>query len=283
MSPPAPPTLTTLAPLHSDIVSLIFDFFVDTIPLHSRQFQDLLILSRDIYAANAARLYEDVVLDEKNSRGFFFSEDGRDESREKDIRATNTTFYPTYTFYHPSLSLRKYDLIQHTKRLTLKHGDALRAISEAEFACPQDESKNRTAYLFTEAGILVFHQSFMSSMCNGTAEDWDDVIASVGSSVFSQNLDVCITFADEDLPWVLGVSFEMLLERFSGFRSLTYHNSRAVPDFQLTCQGARIHVFLKKLSDDDEEGDAVGEEEDSIVEQVEWLFQGHEDQEPIEG
>ncbi|WVQ84750.1 hypothetical protein IAT38_006907 [Cryptococcus sp. DSM 104549] len=280
MSPPTTPTLTTLAPLHSDILRLIFDFFVASIPLHSRQLQDLLILCRDTYNANVARLYEDVVLDKHNSMGFFFGADGTGKKTvERDISTVDSpkTPWSEYTSY----SVRKCALIHCTKRLTLKHTNALKALGAADDAYCMDAAfpthwiadDMLDFYLLPRVTVLVLHRDLMSSMCEGRAKKWAAWIENIGETVFRRP-HVCITFPDKALPWELDVAFGVFTERCGGFRGLTLHNSQAVPDLQLTCRDARVHVFLRKVWDDDE-NDSIGGMVGAIEKHVRWLFQNY--------
>ncbi|WVQ84633.1 hypothetical protein IAT38_006788 [Cryptococcus sp. DSM 104549] len=232
---PTSSTLTTLAPLPHDIISPIYDFFVASIPLHSRQFQDLLILSRDVYDANVARLYEDVVLDEHNSSGFFYwAGEMNGDDGERDILALIPSRIP-YS-QSPSLSIRKYALIQNNKRLTMKHVNALTAISDAEYAASgaalcdltgKEPNHGMTiSCLFPETAVLVFHQSLMSGCMGSSADEClDAIIRNAGGKAFRWP-HVCITFAGGDPPWELVDAFCGFIKRIRGIRSLTLHNSQ---------------------------------------------------------
>ncbi|ODN88043.1 hypothetical protein L198_06783 [Cryptococcus wingfieldii CBS 7118] len=64
--------LTTLSPLPSEVISLIYAYCLARNPLESRsQFLNLLVLSKKVYSENAWRLYEAVELNNQNHKAFF--------------------------------------------------------------------------------------------------------------------------------------------------------------------------------------------------------------------
>ncbi|WVQ84430.1 hypothetical protein IAT38_006582 [Cryptococcus sp. DSM 104549] len=77
--PPFPPAaiapvgadLTSLSPLPSEVIAMIFRAYIDTTPLSSPHFQDLLCLDRRIYNSNVQRLYDKVTLHAGNARKFY--------------------------------------------------------------------------------------------------------------------------------------------------------------------------------------------------------------------
>ncbi|ODN76282.1 hypothetical protein L202_06210 [Cryptococcus amylolentus CBS 6039] len=72
--------LTTLSPLPSEVISLIYDYYLAQNPLESRsQFLSLITLSKEVYSENAWRLYEAVELNNQNHKAFF---DGLWSARE---------------------------------------------------------------------------------------------------------------------------------------------------------------------------------------------------------
>ncbi|TYJ52750.1 hypothetical protein B9479_006648 [Cryptococcus floricola] len=65
-SPPCP-DITTLSPLPSEIISVIYSHYLAQKPLESRsRFLNLLTFFREIYEENAWRMYEVVELDDRN-------------------------------------------------------------------------------------------------------------------------------------------------------------------------------------------------------------------------
>ncbi|ODN79062.1 hypothetical protein L198_07941 [Cryptococcus wingfieldii CBS 7118] len=62
----------TLSHLPSEIISLIYAYYLAQNPLESRsQFLNLLVLSKEVYSENAWRLYEAVELNDQNHKAFF--------------------------------------------------------------------------------------------------------------------------------------------------------------------------------------------------------------------
>ncbi|ODN88100.1 hypothetical protein L198_06863 [Cryptococcus wingfieldii CBS 7118] len=71
-TPPLHSELTTLSPLPTDVISLIYACYLAQDPLASRsQFLNLIVLSKEIYSENAWRLYEAVELNAQNHKAFF--------------------------------------------------------------------------------------------------------------------------------------------------------------------------------------------------------------------
>ncbi|TYJ51277.1 hypothetical protein B9479_008165, partial [Cryptococcus floricola] len=71
-TPPLHCDLTTLSPLPSEVISLIYAYYLAQDPLENRsQFLNLLVLSKEVYSENAWRLYEVVELNDQNHKAFF--------------------------------------------------------------------------------------------------------------------------------------------------------------------------------------------------------------------
>ncbi|WVQ84429.1 hypothetical protein IAT38_006581 [Cryptococcus sp. DSM 104549] len=68
---PAGASLTTLSPLPSEIITMIFQAYIDTTSLTSPHFRDLLCLDRRAYNNNVQRLYDKVVLHAGNAGKFY--------------------------------------------------------------------------------------------------------------------------------------------------------------------------------------------------------------------
>ncbi|ODN79072.1 hypothetical protein L198_07956 [Cryptococcus wingfieldii CBS 7118] len=66
------PDAFTLSHLPSEIIALIYAYYLAQDPLESRsQFLNLLVLSKEVYSENAWRLYEAVELNDQNHKAFF--------------------------------------------------------------------------------------------------------------------------------------------------------------------------------------------------------------------
>ncbi|WVQ84149.1 hypothetical protein IAT38_006296 [Cryptococcus sp. DSM 104549] len=142
--PSLPVTLTTLAPLPSDIKIIIFEEYLHTVPPGSTHFTDLICISRSVHNSHVRRLYQKVTLDECNAEGFY-----RGFERILDIppvafdfstglpsgkSAGEDEFFPTYPKYH---------LVRLISHLTLMDKTALEhtatAIRQyAEWGSPRD-------------------------------------------------------------------------------------------------------------------------------------------------
>ncbi|TYJ51823.1 hypothetical protein B9479_007578, partial [Cryptococcus floricola] len=71
-SPVSHPDALTLSSLPSEIVALIYSFYLAQNPIENRShFLNLITLSKEIYSENTWRLYEVVQLDDQNCRAFF--------------------------------------------------------------------------------------------------------------------------------------------------------------------------------------------------------------------
>ncbi|ODN79068.1 hypothetical protein L198_07950 [Cryptococcus wingfieldii CBS 7118] len=71
-TPPLHCDLATLSPLPSEVISLIYAYYLAQNPLESRsQFLNLITLSKEVYSENAWKLYEAVELNDQNYQAFF--------------------------------------------------------------------------------------------------------------------------------------------------------------------------------------------------------------------
>ncbi|ODN76300.1 hypothetical protein L202_06226 [Cryptococcus amylolentus CBS 6039] len=105
--------LTTLSPLPSEVISLIYAYYLAQNPLESKsQFLDLLVLSKKVYSENAWRLYDAVELNDQNHKAFF---DGLWSAREIDVCAPCPP-YPPFLRCEASALAREIEGYSHHKR-----------------------------------------------------------------------------------------------------------------------------------------------------------------------
>ncbi|WVQ83584.1 hypothetical protein IAT38_005725 [Cryptococcus sp. DSM 104549] len=93
--PPLPPaaaaaaaSLTSLSPLPKEVIDMIFQAYIDTTPLSSPHFQDLLCLDRRTHNRNVQRLYDKVTLHAGNARKFYEGIEGINALRRRERRWT---------------------------------------------------------------------------------------------------------------------------------------------------------------------------------------------------
>ncbi|ODN96239.1 hypothetical protein I350_08241 [Cryptococcus amylolentus CBS 6273] len=128
-TPPLHCDLTTLSPLPSEVISLIYTCYLAQNPLESRsQFLNLITLSKKVYSENAWRLYEAVELNDQNHKAFF---DGLWSARDihhpkrrlrRPSHIPSKISYQKYEYescipFHLHPSIRKLLLIRQCRRL----------------------------------------------------------------------------------------------------------------------------------------------------------------------
>ncbi|WVQ83122.1 hypothetical protein IAT38_005260 [Cryptococcus sp. DSM 104549] len=253
----------TLPHLPREIQTIILDFLLQITPLHSRAFQDRLVISHRAYDLHIERLYEDVVLHKGNVKRFTAALDAR--CREDLLQVTSSLTRVTWSDY-PSSAARKWALMRTTKRLTIKDRQAMRAVGQCvelyrtgTSTAPVGDNPRQRAEspgpvcLFPSLEWLVFTSVISRDESSALINAEGKELAEFMSAGF-HHLNVCIQVASEgEEVWrITGPGFWSVVDE-CGFSTLTMHNARAgLPLMEGLC-GPEVNIFLEDIDSDDEE------------------------------